>query len=63
MHSSGILLPPPSARQSKEGEAGVADPRTEGQKKLWQDSRDRIERVLPGFLGEVMPDAAVTLAA
>jgi hypothetical protein len=48
MHSSGMLLPPPSA-------GGEGDNRTEGQKKLWQDSRDRIERVLPGFLDEVMP--------
>lgn len=44
MHSSNMLVPPPT-----EGE----DKRTEEQKKLWQDSAERIERILPGFLQEV----------
>lgn len=43
MHSSNMLVPPP------EGE----DTRSEEQKKLWQDSSERIERILPGFLQEI----------
>lgn len=46
MHSSNILLPPPAS----DGE----DTRTEGQKKLWQASSERIERILPGFLDDIV---------
>lgn len=57
MHSSGILLPPPStpaAATTETPSEAVVDTRTDAQKKLWTASRDRIERVLPGFLEEVM---------
>lgn len=51
MHSSGILLPPPR-------EAGATDERTEEQRKLWDASSEKIERILPGFLGDVVTDQA-----
>jgi len=46
MHSSGLLVPPPA-------EGG--DKRTGEQKELWAHSAGRIERILPGFLGEAIP--------
>ncbi|ORX34283.1 putative golgi-specific brefeldin a-resistance guanine nucleotide exchange factor 1 [Kockovaella imperatae] len=48
MHSSGLLVPPPHPQ-------APSDPRTETQKELWNASVQRIERVLPGFLGEAIP--------
>lgn len=59
MHSSGILLPPPSSQPTAESTEPVSDTRTDGQKKLWEESKDRIERILPGFLEEVMPESQV----
>ncbi|WVR05849.1 hypothetical protein IAU60_002875 [Kwoniella sp. DSM 27419] len=47
MHSSNLLVPPPSV--------GQADDRTPQQKKLWEHGAVRIERVLPGFLAEAIP--------
>lgn len=46
MHSSNLLVPPPSAQ------AGGTDTRTAEQKNLWKASAERIERILPGFLEE-----------
>jgi brefeldin A-resistance guanine nucleotide exchange factor 1 len=45
MNSSSLLVPP---RQ------GGEDVRTQRQRDLWDASAGRIERVLPGFLGEVV---------
>lgn len=47
MHSSNLLIPPPSS--------GSPDERTRDQKGLWEKSAQRIERVLPGFLREAIP--------
>ncbi|ORY28981.1 hypothetical protein BCR39DRAFT_467884 [Naematelia encephala] len=46
MYSSKLLLPPPTA--------GSKDERTKEQRELWDQSAGRIERVLPGFLGEAI---------
>ncbi|KAL7423835.1 GDP/GTP exchange factor for ARF [Cryptotrichosporon argae] len=64
MHSSGLLLPPPrpEAAPAQGGQAvpvqvpapELADTRTQAQKDLWESSSRRIERVLPGFLGEAL---------
>nr|XP_018267160.1 Sec7 domain-containing protein [Kwoniella dejecticola CBS 10117]OBR89318.1 Sec7 domain-containing protein [Kwoniella dejecticola CBS 10117] len=48
MHSSNLLSPPPA-------HGGMEDPRSAEQKELWNKSVERIERVLPGFLGEAIP--------
>lgn len=47
MHTSNLLIPPPSS--------GNPDERTRDQKGLWEKSAQRIERVLPGFLMEAIP--------
>lgn len=47
MHTSNLLIPPPSS--------GNPDERTGDQKGLWEKSAQRIERVLPGFLMEAIP--------
>lgn len=59
MHSSDMLVPPPSAPSapadgSTQGEV-VVDKRTETQKRLWSTANDRIERFIPGFMGQVLP--------
>jgi hypothetical protein len=60
MHSSDILVPPPSTSTRPEAADGttpenVVDERTETQKRLWSTACDRIERFLPGFMGQVLP--------
>lgn len=47
MNSSNLLVPPPAQ--------GGTDERTPEQVALWGKSVERIERILPGFLGEAMP--------
>ncbi|KZS99157.1 Sec7-domain-containing protein [Sistotremastrum niveocremeum HHB9708] len=46
MYSSGILVPPSSE-----------DSRTKSQRDLWAASQERLERFLPGFLTEIIPEA------
>ncbi len=50
MHSSEILKPPPAT--------GATDERTDTQQALWSTAHDRIERFLPGFMGQVLPQPA-----
>jgi len=50
MNASGILVPPPAH--------GAEDSREDRQRTLWTATHDRIERFLPGFLGEIIPPPA-----
>jgi brefeldin A-resistance guanine nucleotide exchange factor 1 len=49
MNSSNFLVPPPISG---------SESRTPGQVGLWKASVERIERILPGFLGEVVIPAS-----
>ncbi len=50
MNSSDMLVPPlPPPAQ---------DTRSETQRRLWSSASDRIERFLPGFMGQVLPTVA-----
>jgi brefeldin A-resistance guanine nucleotide exchange factor 1 len=51
MNSSNLLVPPPSP--------GSTDVRSRDQIDLWNASAERIERILPGFLGEVVVPATI----
>lgn len=53
MSSGGYIVPPAQGV----GKGGEKDERAEGQKKLWNESRDRLERFLPGLIADVFPEA------
>lgn len=47
MNATGILVPPPVD--------GGKDAREDRQRTLWSATHERIERFLPGFLGDIIP--------
>jgi brefeldin A-resistance guanine nucleotide exchange factor 1 len=51
MNAAGILVPP-----------SAVDERDERQRTLWTATHERIERFLPGFLAEVVPEPPSQLA-
>jgi brefeldin A-resistance guanine nucleotide exchange factor 1 len=52
MSSGGYMVPPPGKN--------AEDARTDGQKKLWAETSERLERFLPGLIADVFPDAEVS---
>lgn len=55
MASGGYMTAPPPKGQKEK------DDRTDGQKKLWSETSERLERFLPGLMADVFPDAEVTV--
>jgi brefeldin A-resistance guanine nucleotide exchange factor 1 len=55
MSSGGYMVPPPGKT--------AEDTRAEGQKKLWTQTSERLERFLPGLIADVFPDAEVAVKA
>lgn len=48
MNASGILVPPSDP-----------DIRDERQKSMWAATQERIDRFIPGFLGEIIPSPLI----
>ena len=48
MNASGILVPP-----------AELDTRDQRQKSMWAATQERIDRFIPGFLGEIIPSPLI----